>query len=67
MPQCEKKVWNHNSVTTFPWTEPHLPLTLLPHEAYSTVIIVDAGEDLRNRSFFTPISVTANVGVPTDT
>ena len=50
-----------------PRTEPHLPLTLLPHEAYSTVITVDAGEDLRSRSFLTPISVTADVGDTTDT
>ena len=50
-----------------PRTEPHLPLTLLPHEAYSTVMTVDAGEDLRSRSFLTPISVTADVGETSDT
>ena len=42
-------------------TEPKLPLTLNPHEAYSTVLTVDAGEDLRSRTFFSPISVTAVV------
>ena len=42
-------------------TEPNLPLTIKRHEAYSTVLTIDAGEDLRSRSFFSPISVTAAV------
>mmetsp|Transcript_7831 Transcript_7831/g.11958 ORF Transcript_7831/g.11958 Transcript_7831/m.11958 type:complete len:716 (+) Transcript_7831:47-2194(+) len=45
-----------------PRTEPKLPLTLQPHDAYSTVLIIDAGEDLRSRFFVSPISVTAVVG-----
>jgi hypothetical protein len=36
-------------------------LTLHPHEAYSTVLTIEAGEDLRSRAFFSPISVTAVV------
>lgn len=42
-------------------TEPHLPLTIKRHEAYSTVLTIDAGEDLRSRTFYSPISVTAVV------
>ena len=45
-----------------PRTEPQLPLTLQPYEAYSTVITVNAGHDLRSRTFASPISVTAVVG-----
>jgi hypothetical protein len=45
-----------------PKTEPKLPLALHPRQAYSTVLTVDAGEDLRSRTFFSPISVTALVG-----
>lgn len=42
-------------------TEPNLPLTIMRHEAYSTVLTIDAGEDLRSRTFFSPISVTASL------
>jgi len=45
-----------------PGVAPPLPLVLNPHEAFSTVIQIDAGEDLRTRSFFCPVSVTAFVG-----
>lgn len=45
-----------------PRTEPKLPLTLQQNDAYSTVITIDAGEDLRSRTFASPISVTAVVG-----
>jgi len=43
-------------------TEPPLPLVLHPHEAYSTVLIIEAGEDLRSRDFISPVSVTATIG-----
>jgi hypothetical protein len=46
-----------------PQTEPQLPLTLQPHDAHTTVIIVNATDDLRSRTFASPISVTAVVGV----
>lgn len=48
-----------------PCTEPDLPLTLEPHDAYSTVITIDAGEDLRSREFYSPISVSAKIGQET--
>lgn len=43
-------------------TEPKLPLTIYPHEAYSTVLTIEAGEDLISRTFVSPISVTARAG-----
>jgi hypothetical protein len=45
-----------------PKTELSLPLTLNPHDAYSTVLTVNAGEEMRNRSFTSPLSVTGVVG-----
>jgi hypothetical protein len=42
-------------------TEPSFPLKINPHEAFSLVLTIDAGEDLRSRSFFSPITVTAIV------
>jgi hypothetical protein len=45
-----------------PQTELDLPLTLNPQEAYSTIIYVDAGEEMRSRSFLSPVSVTGVVG-----
>lgn len=43
-------------------TEPQLPHTLHPHDAYSTVITVNATDDLRSRTFASPVSVMAEVG-----
>lgn len=45
-----------------PRTEPELPLVIKPRESFSTVVSIDAGEDLKSRSFFSPVSVTAIVG-----
>jgi hypothetical protein len=42
-------------------TAPTLPITLLPYEAINTVIQIDAGEDLRSRTFLSPVAVTAVV------
>lgn len=39
-------------------TELKLPLTLLPHDAYSTVIFINAGEERNSRQFTSPLSVT---------
>lgn len=50
-----------------PRTEPQLPLVLHPNNAYSTVLTIDAGQDLRSRSFVSPISVTAAVGSSSNT
>jgi len=50
-----------------PRTEPQLPLVLHPNDAYSTVLTIDAGQDLRSRSFVSPISVTAAVGSSSNT
>ena len=44
-------------------TEPQLPHTLEPHDAFSTVITVNATDDLRSRTFASPVSVTAEVGM----
>mmetsp|Transcript_14022 Transcript_14022/g.30089 ORF Transcript_14022/g.30089 Transcript_14022/m.30089 type:complete len:613 (+) Transcript_14022:118-1956(+) len=43
-------------------TAPELPLVLGPHEALATVIQIDAGEDVRSRAFWSPISANAVVG-----
>ena len=45
-----------------PRTELQLPLTLSPHDAYSTVLTVNAGEEMNSRSFISPVSVTGIVG-----
>lgn len=45
-----------------PRTELQLPLTLSPHDAYSTVLMVNGGEEMNSRSFVSPVSVTGTVG-----
>ena len=40
-----------------PGTAPQLPLVLGPHEAFATVIQIDASEDVRSRVFLSPLSV----------
>mmetsp|Transcript_31680 Transcript_31680/g.53631 ORF Transcript_31680/g.53631 Transcript_31680/m.53631 type:complete len:684 (-) Transcript_31680:43-2094(-) len=45
-----------------PGSAPELPLVLGPHEAYSTVIQIDAGEDVRSRMFNSPVTVNAMIG-----
>eukprot|EP00590_Aulacoseira_subarctica_P000037 CAMPEP_0172438260 /NCGR_PEP_ID=MMETSP1064-20121228/72704_1 /TAXON_ID=202472 /ORGANISM="Aulacoseira subarctica , Strain CCAP 1002/5" /LENGTH=557 /DNA_ID=CAMNT_0013186805 /DNA_START=161 /DNA_END=1835 /DNA_ORIENTATION=- len=42
-------------------TAPTLPITLYPHETVSTVVQIDAGEDLRSRTFVSPVAITAVV------
>ncbi|KAL7520126.1 hypothetical protein ACHAWX_004870 [Stephanocyclus meneghinianus] len=44
-----------------PGTAPELPLVLGPYEAFATVIQIDAGEDVKSRAFFSPVSVNALV------
>eukprot|EP00934_Nitzschia_sp_Nitz4_P000421 Nitzschia sp. Nitz4//scaffold20_size174350//36484//44038//NITZ4_002087-RA/size174350-processed-gene-0.262-mRNA-1//1//CDS//3329541764//421//frame0 len=39
-----------------------LPLTLNPHDAYSTVLNISAGEEVHSRIFVSPVSVTGVVG-----
>ncbi|KAL9186872.1 hypothetical protein ACHAXT_010592 [Thalassiosira profunda] len=48
-----------------PGASPELPLVLGPHEAWATVVQIDAGEDVRSRAFVSPISVNAVVGEAT--
>lgn len=50
-----------------PQTEPKLPMVLQPYDAFATVILIEAGEDLRSRTFFSPVSITAIVGSQGDT
>jgi len=45
-----------------PNSDPKLPLTLLPNEAYSVVLTVDAREDSQSRRCLCPLSITATVG-----
>lgn len=45
-----------------PKTELSLPLTLHPREAYSTILYINAGEEMMSRSFVSPVSVTGIVG-----
>ena len=45
-----------------PRTELRLPLTLHPHDAHSTILVIDAGEKNDSRSFLSPVSVTGVVG-----
>lgn len=45
-----------------PGSAPELSLVLGPHEAYSTVIQIDAGEDVRSRIFNSPVTVNATIG-----
>lgn len=42
--------------------DPHLPLLLAPSEAVSTILVIDASEDKRVRTFSCPVSVTARTG-----
>lgn len=44
-----------------PGSAPDMPMTLEPHEAFATVIQIDAGEDVRSRAFVSPISVNATI------
>ena len=45
-----------------PKAELRLPLTLNPYDAYSTVLIMKAGEEMHSRLFISPVSVTGVVG-----
>lgn len=45
-----------------PGSAPELPLVLGPHEAFATVIQIDAGEDVRSRIFNSPVTVNAMIG-----
>jgi hypothetical protein len=47
-----------------PKTELALPLTLHPREAFTTILFVNAGEEMMSRSFVSPVSVTGVVGSP---
>lgn len=45
-----------------PKTQLVLPLTLNPHDAYATILTVNASEELKSRSFISPVSVTGVIG-----
>ena len=45
-----------------PRSDPKLPLTLTQHEAFSTILVVDAAQDSKCRTFCCPVSVTAVLG-----
>lgn len=45
-----------------PRTELELPLKLNPRDAYSTILKVNASEEMHSRSFISPVSVTGAVG-----
>ena len=45
-----------------PYSDPKLPLTLLPNEAYSVIMTVDAREDSQSRRCYCPLSISATVG-----
>lgn len=45
-----------------PQTELSLPLLLHPGEAYSTILFVNAAEELTSRPFVSPISITGFIG-----
>ena len=45
-----------------PSCEPKLPLTLLPNEAHSVILTVDAREDSLSRRCYCPLSITATIG-----
>ncbi|OEU15391.1 hypothetical protein FRACYDRAFT_269345 [Fragilariopsis cylindrus CCMP1102] len=50
-----------------PKTQLDLPLTLLPHEAYSSIIYINAHEEKRHRrSFVSPVSVTGVIDTNTN-
>ena len=46
-----------------PKTELKLPLILLPHEAYSSIIFINAGEERNSRQFVSPLSVTGVIDI----
>ena len=46
-----------------PKTELKLPLRLLPNEAYSSIIFINAGEERNGRQFLSPLSVTGMMGL----
>jgi len=56
MPECVE--WGYA-----PKTEFKLPLTLHPHEAYSSIIFITAGEERSSRQFLSPLSVTGVIGM----
>jgi hypothetical protein len=45
-----------------PKTQLDLPLTLNTNDAYSTILTVNASEEMHSRSFISPVSVTGAVG-----
>lgn len=45
-----------------PNSDPKLPLTLLPDEAHSVILTVDAREDSQSRRCYCPLSINATVG-----
>jgi hypothetical protein len=45
-----------------PKTQLELPLKLKPGDAYSTILVVNANEEMHSRSFISPVSVTGAVG-----
>lgn len=45
-----------------PKTQLELPLKLGPSDAYSTILTVNASEEMQSRSFISPVSVTGFVG-----
>jgi hypothetical protein len=45
-----------------PRADPKLPLILEPHEVFSTILAVDATQDIKCRTFTCPVSVTALLG-----
>lgn len=45
-----------------PQTQLELPLTLNINDAYSTVLTVNASEEMHSRSFISPVSVTGAIG-----
>lgn len=45
-----------------PKTKLDLPLTLRPNDAYSTILTVNASEEMQSRAFISPVSVTGSVG-----
>ncbi|VEU33746.1 unnamed protein product [Pseudo-nitzschia multistriata] len=48
-----------------PKTELKLPLTILPHEAYSSILFINAGEERISRQFVSPLSVTGVINMNT--
>jgi hypothetical protein len=48
-------------------SDPNLPVTLNSHEAFSTVLTVEASQDSQCRTYVCPVSVTAVLGRKEDT